>query len=52
MHGGAANSGAPRDDRNGRYEHGHMTREAIKERRYLLAFVMEMRTLAKSVLGD
>ena len=35
MHGGAAGSGAPMGKRNGRYQHGEMTHEAIAERRNL-----------------
>ncbi len=35
LHGGAPGSGAPRGEANGRYSHGLLTAEAIKERNAL-----------------
>ena len=52
MHGRALGSGAPSGKRNGRHKHGYMTRESILQLRYLLGLVIEMRALAKSLLGD
>jgi hypothetical protein len=35
LHGGAPGSGAPSGERNGRYQHGHCTKEAKAERRWI-----------------
>ena len=35
LHGGAPGSGAPTGERNGRYQHGHYTKEAKAERRWI-----------------
>ncbi|MFN0219525.1 MAG: HGGxSTG domain-containing protein [Hyphomicrobium sp.] len=50
MHGGAANSGAPRGERNGAYRNGAFTREAIADRQMISALVAECRLLVKSLL--
>lgn len=42
MHG--AQAGAPTGERNGRYRHGSMTREARAERRYVADFIRCART--------
>ena len=43
MHGGAPGSGAPSGSRNGMYQHGYYTKEAIAERRALSALVGALR---------
>lgn len=35
LHGGAPGSGAPPGERNGHYQHGHYTKEAKAERRWI-----------------
>ncbi len=42
LHGGAPGSGAPKGEANGRYSHGLLTQEAIKERT-ALSEVLERR---------
>lgn len=49
MHGGALGSGAPSGGRNGAFRYGQHTREAIAERRMLLALVAECRMIARMV---
>ena len=48
MHGGAAGSGAPRDNKNAR-KHGLFTGEAIGERRQIQALLGEARKLLEEM---
>jgi uncharacterized protein YjcR len=48
MHGGAEGSGAPRGNKNA-LKHGRFTREAIEERRQLLALLRESNALIRSI---
>jgi hypothetical protein len=43
MHGGAAGSGAPKGERNGKYRHESFTIEAIDERRRLASLIRDSR---------
>jgi len=49
MHGGATGSGAPRGERNGAYNTGAFTCEALADRRMISALVAEVRAFAKSI---
>ncbi len=49
MHGGAKGSGAPKGKKNGRYEHGMFTCEAIEQRREIRALIAEMRAVAEGI---
>jgi hypothetical protein len=42
MHGGAPGSGAPRGERNGNYQHGFYTAEAMAERREVRALLRKL----------
>jgi uncharacterized protein YjcR len=48
MHGGAPGSGAPRGNKNA-LKHGRYTREAIAERRQVLALVQQARMLLQEI---
>jgi uncharacterized protein YjcR len=48
MHGGAAESGAPRGNKNA-LKHGRYTREAIEERRQLRALLRQSRSLIQQI---
>ncbi|MGO8916465.1 MAG: HGGxSTG domain-containing protein [Stellaceae bacterium] len=48
MHGGAAGSGAPRDNKNA-LKHGRFTREAIAERRLVRSLLQESRALIAKI---
>jgi hypothetical protein len=48
MHGGAAGSGAPRENQNGR-KHGLFARDAITERRRIQALLGEARKLLQAM---
>jgi hypothetical protein len=47
LHGGAEGSGAPPGERNGAYRHGLYTREAIAERKAMLALIRCMKKQLK-----
>src|SRR3979411_1942609 len=49
MHGGAAGSGAPKGERNGKYRHGGFTTEAIDERTRLASLIRERRAFLSRV---
>jgi glucans biosynthesis protein len=48
MHGGAKGSGGPRGERNGRFTHGHHTREAKAIRKVIRARVREIKALLQA----
>jgi hypothetical protein len=48
MHGGAKGSGGPRGERNGRFIHGHHTREAKAIRKVIRARVREIKALLQA----
>jgi glucans biosynthesis protein len=48
MHGGSLGSGAPHGNNNA-LKHGRYTREAIEERRQLMAFVREALMLLQEI---
>ena len=48
MHGGAASSGAPMDNRNA-VKHGLYTREAIEERRQLRSLMRQARAFLDEI---
>jgi uncharacterized protein YjcR len=48
MHGGAPGSGAPHGNKNA-LKHGRYTREAIEERRQLLALLRQSRLLIQKI---
>jgi len=47
MHGGAKGSGAPKEQLNGNYQHGHFTCEAVQGRRAIRKLIRQ----AKSTLA-
>ncbi|WP_313900794.1 hypothetical protein [Methylobacterium sp. J-077] len=47
MHGGSAGSGAPKGSRNGRYQHGMRTQEAMLENRRVRELTSEWREVSK-----
>ncbi len=47
MHGGAAGSGAPRGEKNGRFKHGRYTQEYIANSRRTRAKLRELERLGK-----
>jgi glucans biosynthesis protein len=50
MHGGAKGSGAPKSKKNGRYEHGIFTCEAIEQRREIRALIAEIQAVVEGIL--
>ena len=48
MHGGAAGSGAPRENKNA-VKHGRYTRERMEERRQIRALLRQARDLIRSI---
>ena len=48
MHGGSS-PGAPKGERNGMYRHGRYTSEVVEVRRYLSAWIREMRQAAQEI---
>jgi uncharacterized protein YjcR len=48
MHGGAAGSGAPKENKNA-LKHGVFTKEAIKERKQVQALIGETRKLLRDI---
>jgi len=51
MHGGAFGSGAPTGNQNA-FKHGYYSRQAIKNRKELMAWVKEMRQATNGLLQD
>jgi len=51
MHGGAKGSGAPKNNKNA-FKHGFATREAIRERQELRAFVDEALKALAEIEGN
>jgi len=49
MHGGAAGSGAPMGERNGRYKHGRCTKARLARNRETLAELRRLYRLGKSI---
>jgi hypothetical protein len=49
MHGGALGSGAPEGKRNGRYNGGMFTKDAIQDRRELAGWLALVRATVKEV---
>jgi hypothetical protein len=50
MHGGAKGSGAPKGKKNGRYQRGMFTCEALQRRRKIRVLIAGMQPLAESIL--